>query len=379
MTRKSHLAVALAAALAIAGCHRSHAAMKDPLQPPPGEAWLTSEQVKEAQIEVAPVDDQNVDDTITASGRVTFDDQRVTHIFSPVTGRVNRIDANLGQRVKKGDALATIESPDVGIASSDLGKAQADLIAAEHDYNRQKELFAAHAASQKDYEQAEDNYRKAKSEMGRARAKAALFRTGGDSVSQGYTLRAGIDGEVIARNVSPGIEVQGQYGGGQAVELFTIGELDRVWVLAEVFEMDIARVKMGSKAVVRVVAYPNKVFEGKVDYVSGSLDPQTRTAKIRCTFDNPDRLLKPEMYATVNVSVEERRALAIPHSAVLRLGEQTVVFVDRGNAPDGRHRFERLPVQVDEGEASTWIPVTHGLDKGTKIVTKGAILLSGMI
>src|SRR5262249_34456514 len=153
-------------------------------------------------------------------------------------------------------------------------------------------------------------------------------------------------------------------------------ELDHVWVLAEVFEMDIARVKMGSKAVVRVVAYPNKVFEGKVDYVSGSLDPQTRTAKVRCTFDNPDRLLKPEMFATVNVSVEERRALAIPHSAVLRLGEQTVVFVDRGNAPDGRHRFERLPVQVDEGEASTWIPVTHGLDKGTKIVTKGAILLS---
>jgi len=379
MTRTPLFVMVLAAWLGLAGCHKSQAAIKNPVQPPAGEAWLTAEQVKEAKIEMAPVEEQNVDDTVVASGRVTFDDQRVTHIFSPVTGRVTRIEANLGQRVKKGDVLATIESPDVGIASSDLGKAQADLIAAEHDYNRQKELFAAHAASQKDYEQAEDNYRKAKSETERARAKASLFRTGGDSVSQGYTLRSGIDGEVIARNVSPGMEVQGQYGGGQAVELFTIGELDRVWVLAEVFEMDVARVKLGSKAVVHVVAYPNKVFEGKVDYVSDSLDPQTRTAKIRCTFDNPDRLLKPEMYATVSVSVEERKALAIPHSAVLRLGEQTVVFVDRGVAPDGRHRFERLPVQVDEGEGSSWIPVTHGLERGTRIVTQGAILLSGMI
>ena len=143
-----------------------------------------------------------------------------------------------------------------------------------------------------------------------------------DAVSQGYTLTSPIDGELIARAVNPGIEVQGQYGGGTAVELFTVGELDKVWVLADVYEMDIARVKVGAKVNVNVVAYPGRTFEGRVDWVSGALDPTSRTAKIRCTFDNPDRLLKPEMYATVTISVEETKALALPKGAVLRLGDR---------------------------------------------------------
>src|SRR5207248_5152243 len=105
----------------------------------------------------------------------TFDDLRVFHAFSPVTGRVVRIDAQPGQRVKKGQSLAVIESPDVGNAFSDLAKAHADLTAAEHDYKRQKELFDAHAASQKDYEAALDNYQKAKAELSRAQKKASLL------------------------------------------------------------------------------------------------------------------------------------------------------------------------------------------------------------
>ncbi len=382
MNRLFAIVLCLAPAALTAACHHSQAATEAGVQPPPGEVWLTDQQVKEGKIEVEPVDLQNVDDTVLASGRVAFDDLRVSHIFSPVTGKVTRIDAKLGERVKAGQTLAVLESPDIGMASSDLGKAQADLIAAEHDWKRQQELFAAHASSQKDYEQSEDNYRKAKAEMERARAKASLLHTGGGAtadVSQGYALRSGIEGEVIARNVSPGVEVQGQYGGGQAVELFTVGELDRVWVLADIFEMDLPRVTLGSKATVKVVAYPNKVFEGKVDWVSGALDPTTRTAKVRCTFDNPERLLKPEMYATVQISVEERKALAIPRSALLRLGEQTVVFVETGKAPDGRRKFERVPVAVDEGEGSKWVPVTHGLEKGQIIVTSGAILLAGMV
>ena len=196
---------------------------------------------------------------------------------------------------------------------------------------------------------------------------------------QGYTLTSPIDGELIARAVNPGIEVQGQYGGGTAVELFTVGELDHVWVLADVYEMDIARVKVGAKVSVQGGRVPREDVHGRVDWVSGALDPTSRTAKVRCTFDNPDRLLKPEMYATVTISVEETKALALPKGAVLRLGDQTVVFVEIGTTPDGRLKFERAPVQVDEGEASEWLPVQHGLEKGTKIVTQGAILLAGMI
>ncbi|HEY7954274.1 MAG TPA: efflux RND transporter periplasmic adaptor subunit, partial [Polyangia bacterium] len=313
-------------------------------------------------------------------GKVTFDDLHVSHVFSPVTGRVVKIEAQPGQRVKKGAPLCTIESPDVGSAFSDLAKAQADLVAAQHDFQRQTELFQAHAGSQKDYESAQDSFGKAKAEYERAKKKAQMLRGGSaDAVNQEYTLRALIDGEVIARTINPGTEVQGQYSGGNAVELFTIGDLDSVWVLADVFEMDLAKVKTGSRATVKVVAYPNKVFDGIVDWVSGTLDPASRTAKVRCKIKNPLHELKPEMYATVSITVAERQALAIPRSAMLRLGDQTVVFVETGNAPGARLRFERRPVAVDEDEGGDYLPVTHGLSAGEHVVTSGAVLLSGML
>ena len=235
-------------------------------QAPAGEVWLTASQVKDARIEVAPVEEQDVDDTILTSGTVTLDDQRTGHVFSPVTGRVLAIKAQLGQHVKKGDPLATIESPDIGSAVSDVHKAEADLIAAEHDLKRKKDLYEQKAGSASDLEAAEDNYRRSKAELERARQKEALLRIGNvDAVTQSYTLTSPVDGEVLLRNINPGIEVQGQYSGGTAQELFTIGELDRVWVLGNLYEMDLARVHVGTPASVTVVAYPGAVFHGRVD------------------------------------------------------------------------------------------------------------------
>ena len=372
-------AIVALSSMAVAGCHKKPPVEIPAPEPPAGQVWLTPQQVADAKITFVPIAEHEVDDTILTSGRVTFDDLRVGHVFSPVTGRVQRIYANPGDRVKKGAPLATIESPDIGNAVADLHKAEADRIAAEHDYKRKKDLFEQHAASLADLEASEDNYRKAKAEVERARAKAALLRTGGvNAVSQTYTLVAPIEGEVIMRDVNPGIEVAGQYGGGTAKELFTVGELDRVWVFADLYEMDIARVRVGSKVVVKIVAYKDKIFEGKVDWVSGMLDSTSRTAKVRCTLDNPDKLLKPEMYATVQLSVEERRAMAIPRESILRLGDATVVFLQVGES-DGKVRFERVPVTVDEGESSNWLVVQHGLELGQKIVTNGAILLSAKL
>ena len=292
-----------------------------------------------------------------------------------MTGRVTKISAELGQRVKKGDALATIESPDVGSAVSDSHKAEADLIAAQHDYRRKKDLFQQQAASAADVETAEDNYRTAKAELERSRQKQFLLRAGNlDAVTQTYTLTAPVNGEVLLRNINPGIEVQGQYGGGSSPELFTIGELDRVWILGDLYEIDLPKVHVGSHAIVKVVAYPDKTFEGTVDWVSGGLDPATRTAKIRCTIDNPDKLLRPAMYATVGLVVDGRRALAIPRDALLRLGEYKVVFVKLADA-SGRARFERLPVETEESDGPL-LEVTHGLEAGQEIVTRGAAALS---
>jgi cobalt-zinc-cadmium efflux system membrane fusion protein len=361
-------------------CHKSQAAAEPSgPQAPAGQVWLTPQQVTDAKIEVQNVGVQDVDDTILTSGRVTLDDLRSGHVFSPVTGRVvsiNQTNAQLGAKVKKGDALAVIESPDIGTINSDLHKAEAGLIAAQHDYDRKKSLYEQKAGSAADLEASEDSYRTAKAELERARMKANLLHTGAvDSVSQTYTLTSPIEGEVLMRQINPGIEVQGQYSGGTTQELFTVGELDKVWIIADLYEMDLARVHIGTPAVVTVVAYPGKVFKGSVDWVSGMLDPNTRTAKVRATFDNPDRLLRPEMYATVQISVDQKKALAIPRNALLRLGEYKVVFIKLGES-DGHVAFERLPVDVDEGESSPWLEVKHGLEPGQSIVVNGAILLS---
>src|SRR5580658_2019904 len=372
---------ALIVAALSASCQKAEGSPTAPTgpQPPPGEVWLTPAQVKDARIEVAVVAAQDVDDTILTSGTVSLDDRRTGHVFSPVTGRVLAIAAQLGQRVKKGDPLATIESPDVGSAVSDTHKAEADLIAAEHDLRRKKELYEQKAGSASDLESAQDTYGRAKAEVERSRQKETLLRIGNvDSVTQVYALTSPVEGEVLARNINPGIEVQGQYSGGATQELFTIGELDRVWVLGNLFEMDLARVQVGAPASVTVVAYPGLSFDGKVDWVSGGLDPNTRSATVRCTFDNPGQRLRPMMYAQVQISVDRKKALAIPRDALLRIGDDKIVFTQIGES-EGRVKFARVNVDVDEGESSPWLEVKHGLDSGQKIVVNGAILLLSIL
>ncbi|HEY4392993.1 MAG TPA: efflux RND transporter periplasmic adaptor subunit [Polyangia bacterium] len=380
LLRDSALLAGLLAAAPLAGCKSAPAATPAQGQPAEGEVWLTAQQIRDAKVQIEPIGQHTVGNEIVTSGKVSFDDLRVAHIFSPVTGRVKRILAEPGERVKKGAALATIESPDVGNAFADYGKAQADLIASDHDLRRQKELFEAHAGSQRDYESAEDNYGKAKAEMDRARQKARLFRGGGtDAVTQEFVLRAPIEGQVIARAVNPGAEVQGQYSGGAAVELFTVGELDSVWVFADVFEMDLARVRKDAPVSIKVVAYPDRAFAGKVDWISDALDPTSRTARVRCSLPNPGRELKPEMYATVAISVPAPTVAALPRAALLRIGDQTVVFVQNGNAPDGRVKFARRIVAVNEDEGADYVPIVRGVNRGDAVVTSGAILLSGML
>ncbi len=348
--------------------------------PPNGEVWVTDQQLSDGHISVQPVGVHAVGNDVVTSGKVTFDDLRVAHIFSPVTGRVSRILADPGARVKKGAPLVAIQSPDVGNAFADLSKAEAELTAVQHDFQRTKELYEAHAGSQKDFEAAQDNYSKAKAEIERARQKARLFRGGGaDAVTQEFVLRAPIEGDVIARNVNPGAEVQGQYSGGTAAELYTIGELDRVWVIADVFEMDLARLKKGANVTIRVVAYPAEVFTGVVDWISDLLDPMSRTARVRCEVENPKRQLKPEMYATVTIAVPGVQALAVPINAILRLSDQTTVFVEQGRTPDGRLRFVRRLVSAGDDEGTSMVPIAHGLQAGERVVTSGAILLSGML
>ena len=376
MTRPSFV---LCASLALLGCHKGEGdGKKVVVDPPSAEAWLFDDQMHAAKLRIEPLAMQPVGGVVVTSGRITFDDLKVAHVVSPVTGRVTAIEAQPGQRVKKGDTLAIIDSPDMGSAFSDMEKANADFTSAEKEFRRQKELFDVHAGSQRDLESAQGNYSKARAELDRARKKAHLLRGGGGKGMESYTLRAPIAGEVIARNVNPGTEVQGQYSGGSVLELFTIGELDTVWAMADLFELDLGRVKTGSECLVKAVAYPDKVFAGVADWVSDALDPTTRTAKVRCKLKNADHLLKPEMFVTSSISVDRQRALALPRSAILRLADQTMAFVELGKTKDGRTRFERRPITVNEELGGEFLPVLRGIAEGERVVVAGAILLSGM-
>lgn len=363
--------------MAATSCQRESAAQPgNGITPPPNELWITQKQIQESGIATTEVSERPVGNSLTTTGRVAFSDAHVGHVFSPVTGRVTNCLAALGQRVQRGEALAILQSPDLATAVSDVEKADADLVAAQRDYERQKELYEAHAAAQRDFEAAESNYRKAKAEQVRASQKASLL-SGGTHGTQEYVLRSPIDGDIVARNATLGVEVQGQYSGGSAPELFTIADLSSVWVLADVFEVDLPRVKVGAPVTLSVVSYPGRPFTGSVDWISGALDPATRTAKVRCTIANADRTLRPEMYATVSIATDTHEKLAVPRSAVVRLGEQMVAFVDKGPSPSGGERYERRVVGVDESEAGDLVPVTHGLQRGEKVVSSGAIILSG--
>jgi cobalt-zinc-cadmium efflux system membrane fusion protein len=329
--------------------------------------------VRAAGIQTAPLAEHPIEDALVLAGRVTFADMRVAHVFSPVSGGVVRVAVELGQRVAKGDVLAVIESSDVADPSPEVQKAQADLVAAEHAYKRMKALYDLHEVSPADLEAAEDDYKKAKAELARAQWRAGAMRAGANLADHTYTISAPMDGEVLVRSATPGMEVQGQSSEGVAVELFLVGETDPMWVFAEVAAATIPVVKVGASAKVRIAAYEGKTFDGRVDWVSAMVDPTTQTAKVRLTLDNHDKLLKAEMTTQVRVVIGQRSALALPRSALLR-DEGTTVVVDLGPAPDGRERFARAHVEVDGDAAGDWVPVREGLAAGAQVVVVAAAL-----
>jgi cobalt-zinc-cadmium efflux system membrane fusion protein len=358
-----------AAAITFVGCssHKKAEAEAAPSVPHPGDG--------NPQIETTTVEEHDVSRVIACSARIAFDESRVAHIWSPVTGRVTKITANLGDKVRAGQQLALIRSPDLGNALSDVEKAKPTVAQLEKNLRRQQELYAVHAGAQRDLESIQAAYDQAVAELQRAEARAKLLTASAgtiDSALQSFSLTSPIAGEIVARQINPGAEVQGQYNGGTGGELFTVGSTDSVWAFAEIYEQDLGVVKLGAPVELRLVAFPEKTFEGKVDWVSGMVDPVSRTTKVRCILPNPDHLLKPEMYATANIVIGARRALAIPRSALLHLRNATeVIAVDKA-----RNRYEHRPVVVEENESGSWLPVLTGLERGDSVVSRGALLLS---
>jgi cobalt-zinc-cadmium efflux system membrane fusion protein len=364
--------VLLCACLVVAalGCSKSHGEEASPEKPAgdgprdfirlaPGSAPLDF-------VKVETVTETTGATSVTLPGRVGFDEDRTQRVASPIDGRATGLLVKLGDRVRAGQPLIELSSPNVGQLQADAQKALSDLAVSEKATERVHKLQTEGAIAEKEVAQVESDHRKARSDYGRASAQLRALGVSATDPAVGVALRAQIGGTVVERNVLVGQEVRAD----QATALLTISSLDSVWVQADAYEQDLSLVAVGDDVKIRVPAYPGQSFPGKVTYVGEVVDQATRTVKVRCVADNKARRLKPEMFAKIDVlNAADRKLVLVPSKAVLNEGDKTIVIV----ASEGSVFRAR---RVDVGpETDGRVRVLDGLRPGEKIVTDGAIFM----
>ena len=298
--------------------------------------------------------------------QVSMDEDHSVRVASPVTGRIVRLDVQPGDHVAAGQALAHLTSSDVGQAQSDVAKAEALELQSQASLARAHELWAHQVIAQKELEQAEADAAQARAEASRARARAKALGTT-SRVDQEFVLRAPIAGEVLERNANPGAEVRPDASG----PLFVISDRRRVWITAELYPRDLARVHLGDRVRFTTEAAPGRTFDARVTYVSGGLDPQTRTATMRASLENADGVLRAQTPGSVRLyAAGPDPAPVVPTAALITNGGATEVIVQ---GRDGRFRRRAVLVGEDDGEQSV---LTAGLSPGERVVTRGSLLLA---
>lgn len=367
--RVSILPAASLLALALACAESPPPAPPAPPQPP-GEVSLPT---LPAYMKVAPVEVSAQGAGADATGRVTFDEERVSRVASPVSGRVVELLARPGDAVKKGQPLLAIASPDAEAALSDLTAAEADERLAQKSLDRARRLYADQAIPHKDVLAAESDAVKARAVLARARSRLevlGLAERDGAATRTRFALRSPIAGVVVERAAQLGMEVRADSG----TPLVTVADLSRLWVLADVYERDLGLVAKGERAEVRVPAYPSQLFAGQVTHVGELVDPLTRTVKVRIEVSNPRAQLKPEMFARVTLlGGREEAALTVPEGAVLSDGQANAVIV----AEAGGRFVKRL---IEAGaEQDGRVRVLAGLREGEHVVVDGALFLKAEI
>ncbi len=311
-------------------------------------------------------------------GRIVWNDDVTVKIFSPVSGRVRSIAVKGGETLHKGDLLATLDSPDFGQTQADTKKAQSDFVLSEKNYQRQKELFAHGATPRKNLEAAEAEYQKALAENKRANAKLNLYWGKSGNVDDLFQLRTPLSGTLVEKNITPGQEVRSDQILGSTpsagTPLFIVSDPKHLWILLEVNEAYLPMMKVGDKLLIHSKTYPDKSFNGQLGFLGNSLDPSTRTIRARGSVDNPDELLKAEMYVSVDLVTDSRPpGVEVSAKAVFEVGQKHYVFVEQEEG-----KFTRVEIQIGQ-EHDGKIPILEGLQEGQSIVTAGALLLEEMM
>lgn len=303
------------------------------------------------------------------NGRIAWNEDRTVRIFTPLAGRVERILVQAGQTVAKGQALATIASPDFGQAQSDARRADSDFALAEKNLARLRELEKHGVAANKDVHAAEADQARAAAELARTRRRLELYGGVNRAVDQTYTLTSPVAGVVVEKNINPGQELRPDQAIANAPPLFTVTDPTTLWVLLDAAERDLHLLTRSKVISVRSPSYPGDTFPAEIASVADFLDPTTRTIKARATIANKHRKLKGEMFVTAEVDTGGATELLVPSKAMYFQGGHNYLFID-----EGKGKFTRRAVTAgDVRDART--EILSGLRENEKVVVDGSLML----
>jgi cobalt-zinc-cadmium efflux system membrane fusion protein len=323
-----------------------------------------------SHIQILTVQPSSIERVLRLPGTVAYNGFTTTPVISQVSGPVGRIAVVPGQIVHAGEPLLYVSSPDFAQLRSNYLKASDAHALAHKNYARAQDLYAHHAVAERDLQAAESAEVQAQADLEAAEQSlriVGISRPTDLSKAKSFEVpvSAPISGEVVERLVAPGQLLQ-----GGNTQCFTISDMRSVWVMVNVYQEDLATVRVGDVAKIQSDAYPD-VFTGKISYIGAALDPNTRTLQARVVTDNPREKLKKDMYVTVLLHAGTlENALAVPDSAVLRNNDnEPFVYVDQGGNKFG----ERLVKLGQSGNGK--IQIVAGLKPGDRVITDGSLFL----
>lgn len=305
-------------------------------------------------------------DELDLSGEVSNDDNNVVKVFPFSSGQVIEVKVSLGDKVTKGQTLAVMRSADIAGNYTDLSSTQSDVAVAKRQMEQAEYLYKNGISSERDYTEAKENYNKAVAANSKVKSAISINGGGNTSANGMLVIKAPQSGYIVEKNITSGSFIRQDNSGS----MFTISNMKDVWIWANVFESDISKVKVGYTASVTTIAYPGKVFTGKVNEISSVLDPDNKVMKIKIALPNPDMLLKPQMFTNVVITnSENRQSVAVPAKAIVFDSSKNYVVVYNDKC-DMKVREVSVIKTVDD---VTYI--ASGLKPGDRVISKNQLLL----
>jgi cobalt-zinc-cadmium efflux system membrane fusion protein len=362
--------------LCLAGCGGVPSAKTEAEGTPGKNAASSAEGIKldgglASRLKWHVVTERRLPRSLTVAGRVEFNEDQTARVLAPVAGQVADLNVRIGDEVSKGQVLFSLRSREVAQLMTEYLESRRDLDLSQKTLAMTKDLFDHQAASRISLQQAENDVAKNRAKLARTGESLKLFGLAApaDEASAGLdtpiAVRSPLTGTVVERSVTAGQFVQPESGA-----LLTVADMSAVLVLAEVFERDVRFVRPGLRGDVTTTAYPDRKFTAKVARLHDVVDEETRTVKVRFLVSNPDRSLKPEMFASVSLFLADSEpALTVPAAAVITEGGENHVYVQAG---EGRILKRRVELSTEGGSD---LRVRNGLHAGDRIVAEGTLLV----